>query len=493
MTPSPEFRRFADLLLASVPSLAAEACDRAHAQLRSASLANAAAGDRPHTMTVLQASRPGARGLAAGFSAALREQLRDELARTFADTAQRVAPDTEPSLDSLTLVDDQQIEEDIEVARVIQLIDTAAEADLRELRSLCATLRGAAEVSPELHPMRPEVCARALVRALHAFDWVRPARLLALRVVGKCLAERLEGLYREQLRELRRWGVQPLPYRLRTVDDAPFGGASHTTPRDDAAMRRLAALAGGRSPQQAAAQLIPRLLVQVSDQAGLAPVLRTLLARLAVPAMRGGGDSVLSSFEHPMWRLVDRITTLGSLRGGRGGADTLAGLLQPVVARLERAGEPTARAYQQALQDLDAVATGWADSQLAEAGLAVDEPTAAAGSSLPTDWGGEGSLPTVPMPLPDSAEAVHRQWLDALREGDWLRLFLQARWTSAQVSGRSSAHLVLAARGGDTLQSVSQRALLRLREQGLATSIDDHSRPVRRAVDTLTLDLGPPG
>jgi hypothetical protein len=489
MTPSPEFRRFADLLLASVPSLAAEACDRAHAQLQSASLANAAAGDRAHTMTVLQATRPGARGLPAGFSAALREQLRDELARTFADTARRAAPDTEPSLDSLTLVDDQQIEEDIEVARVIQLIDTAAEADLRELRSLCATLRGATEVSPELHPMRPEVCARALVRALHAFDWVRPARLLALRIVGKCLAERLEGLYRDQLRELRRWGVQPLPYRLRTIDEAPSGGApSH----DDAAMRRLAALAGGSSPQQAAAQLVPRLLVQVADQAGLAPALRTLLARLAVPAMRGGGDSVLSSFEHPMWRLVDRITTLGSLRGGRGGADTLAGLLQPVVARLERAGEPTAQAYQFALQELDAVATGWADSQLADAGLAVDESAATAGSSLPTDWGGEGSLPTVPMPLPDSAEAVHRQWLDGLREGDWLRLFLQARWTTAQVSGRSSAHLVLAERGGATLQSVSQRALLRLREQGLATSIDDHSRPVRRAVDTLTLDLGPP-
>ncbi len=493
MTPSPEFRRFADLLLASVPSLAAEACDRAHAQLQAASLAHAAAGDRPHTMTVLQATRPGARGLAAGFSAALREQLRDELARTFADAAQRAAPDTEPSLDSLTLVDDQQIEEDIEVARVIQLIDTAAEADLRELRSLCATLRGADEVSPELHPMRPEVCARALVRALHAFDWARPARLLALRVVGKCLAERLEGLYRDQLRELRRWGVQPLPYRLRTIDEAPSGGVAQAAAGDDAAMRRLAALAGGPSPQQAAAQLIPRLLVQVADQAALTPVLRNLLARLAVPALRGGdGDSVLASFEHPMWRLVDRITTLGSLRGGRGGADTLAGLLQPVVARLERAGEPTAQAYQQALQELDAVATGWADSQLADAGLAVDEH-AAAGSSLPTDWGGEGSLPTVPMPLPDSAEAVHLQWLAALREGDWLRLFLQARWTTAQVSGRSSAHLVLAERGGATLQSVSQRALLRLREQGLATSIDDHSRPVRRAVDTLTLDLGPPG
>ena len=57
-------------------------------------------------------------------------------------------------IDQLSLVDDQQIEEDIEVARVIQLVDTAAEADLRDLRALCATLNAASVAVPEVVPLR---------------------------------------------------------------------------------------------------------------------------------------------------------------------------------------------------------------------------------------------------------------------------------------------------------------------------------------------------
>ena len=82
----------------------------------------------------------------------------------------------------------------------------------------------------------------------------------------------------------------------------------------------------------------------------------------------------------------------------------------------------------------------------------------------------------------------HKAWLDALREGDWLRLFLHAQWHTAQVSGRSSAHVLLATRRGEPLHTVSRVALLRLRTTGLATTIEQ-SAPVRQAVDTLMLDL----
>lgn len=482
------FRRFADQLLAGVPSLAAKVCERAHGQLQGASVSQAAAGDRHHTLAVLQLTRPGVKGLAAAFSAALREQLREELERDGANAAPPAAPTTEPSLDGLTLVDDTQIEEDIEVARVIQQVDTAAEADLRDLRALLATLRGAEEAVPELHPMRPEVCARALVRALHEIKLLREPRLLALRVVGRALAEQLQGMYRIQLAELRSQGIQPAAYKLRVAPELAAAGASR-----DAPMRQLAGRVAA-SPEQAAAQLIPKLLAQVCDQAGLDEPLRRLLARLADPAIRStrGGAGVLSSFEHPVWRLVDRLATLASVQSRQGSAGSrLAARLEPVIARLERMGTASQVAFEQALSDVEDLASSWADAQLTDAGVLSTQDAGEPGGSAPTDWGG-ASLPTVPMALgPAQADAQGTQWWHGLKEGQLLRVFLHARWTTLRVMGCTRAHLLLGPRDGPAAHTLSRRALLQLRETGLATTIDT-PLPVRQAVDTLTLDLDAP-
>ena len=189
----PRFERWRDLVLASVPALASDAARRALEQLQGSALSNAVAGDRQHTAGLLPLLRPGPHGLAAAFSAALRQQLRDEFARGPHDESAARAGAAAVPIDQLTLVDDQQIEEDIEVARVIQLVDTAAEAELRDMRALCATLRSAPAALPEGVPLRPEVAARALSRALQSLGLARPVRLLALRVVGKAARRSVGG------------------------------------------------------------------------------------------------------------------------------------------------------------------------------------------------------------------------------------------------------------------------------------------------------------
>ena len=486
-TADPRFERWRDLVLASVPVLAADAVQRALEQLQGSALRNAVAGDRQHTAALLPLLRPGPQSLVAALSAALRQQLREELARDVVaepDAAKRAAPSV--PMDQLTLVDDQQIEEDIEVARVIQLVDTAAEADLRELRALCATLRGASAALPEVVPLRPEVAARALSRGLHAIGAARPARLLGLRVVGQAMADRLIALVREQASELKRWGVEPLPYQLRIAPEL-----QRAAPPDDSAMRRLAGklIASSAPPDQ----LFPRLLAQVAEQYALDASLRMLLQRLSAPALRSAkaDADVLTSFDHPLWRLVDRIAALGAAHTGRDAAQ-LAAHLEPAMVRLEHGGDASALAYERALAELDALVTGWADSQLADAGVAAAPPPAPApdGGSLPTDWGGEGSLPTVPMELPGQpgADDPHKAWVDTMHEGDWVRIFLHARWLTARVSGRSSAHVLLATRHGEPVQTIGRAALYRLHESGLATTIES-AAPVREAVHTLTLEL----
>jgi hypothetical protein len=488
MVASAAFGRFADQLLAAVPALALKVCERAHGQLQGASMAQAAAGDRQHTLAVLQLTRPGAESLAGALSAALREQLADEIGRDAAIAAPPAGATAEPSLDSLTLVDDTQIEEDIEVARVIQQVDTAAEAELRDLRALLATLRGAEETVPELHPLRPEVCARALVRALHRTDLAREPRLMALRVVGRALAEQLQAMYRTQLAALRSEGIRPAAYKLRLAPELAASGAGR-----DAPIRQLAGRVAA-SPEQAAAQLIPKLLAQVCEQAGLDEPLRRLLARLAEPAIRsaGGGAGVLSSFEHPVWRLVDRLATLASVQPHQGSAGSrLAARLEPVIARLERMGSASLVAFEQALSDVEDLASSWADAQLTDAGVLSAPDGGEPGGSAPTDWGG-ASLPTVPMALgPGQVDAQLAQWWHELKEGQLMRVFLHARWTTLRVMGCTRTHLLLGPRDGPAAHTLSRRALLQLREKGLATTIDT-PLPVRQAVDTLTLDLDGP-
>lgn len=481
----PRFERWRDLVLASVPLLASEAVQRALERLQGSAMSNAVAGDRQQTALLLPALRPGPHGLVAALSAALRQQLREEFARDLSGTP--TGADTGPlsvPMDQLTLVDDQQIEEDIEVARVIQLVDTAAEVDMRELCALCAALRGARAALPEVVPLRPEVVARSLSRGLQAIGVDRPTRLLALRVVGQALADRLVAITREHTRELKRWGVEPLSYQLRIAPELQRGSA-----RDEGALHRLAGtLAGSGAPPQ---QWVPRLLTQVAEQSGLDASLRMMLQRLGTPALRAAkaDAAVLTAFDHPLWQLVDRIAAVGAGHGGRDAA-RLAAHLEPAIGRLEHGSDELAAACQSALAEVDRLVTGLADSQLADAGIEPAPLAPAETGSLPTDWGGEGSLPTVPMELPDrsGAEDPHKAWVDTLREGDWVRIFLHARWLTARVAGRSSAHVLLATRQGGPLQTIGRAALYRLHASGLATTIDA-AAPVRDAVHTLTLSL----
>jgi hypothetical protein len=138
----------------------------------------------------------------------------------------------------------------------------------------------------------------------------------------------------------------------------------------------------------------------------------------------------------------------GSNRGAgriawRHAAARLAAHLEPVLVKLEHGADATSAATNGHWPMSDALATGWGGFATRRCG--VSAPVAAPppeGGSLPTDWGGEGSLPTVPMELPGSVDDPHKNWIDAMREGDWIRLFLHARWLTARVAGRSSAHVI---------------------------------------------------
>ena len=103
-----------------------------------------------------------------------------------------------------------------------------------------------------------------------------------------------------------------------------------------------------------------------------------------------------------------------------------------------------------------------------------------------------GSLPTVPI-VPfgtnfDSMleEAGHRSWLDLLRPGTYCRMFLLGRWMTTQLSWVSPTHnlYVFSSRHGGRTHSMTRRMLTKLRNAGLATSIED-GELLAQAMDSL--------
>jgi hypothetical protein len=165
----PRFERWCDLVLASVPALASDAAQRALEQLQGSALSNAVAGDRQHTVGLLALLRPAP-------GSRRRSQQLPRCAGIRARAARRIGHARRCGLGGadrpVDLVDDQQIEEDIEVARHRPW--TPRPKSVRDLRPM-PRLRSAQRAARG-GPLRPECPARS-ARCNTGLD--RPVRMLA--------------------------------------------------------------------------------------------------------------------------------------------------------------------------------------------------------------------------------------------------------------------------------------------------------------------------
>jgi hypothetical protein len=129
-----------------------------------------------------------------------------------------------------------------------------------------------------------------------------------------------------------------------------------------------------------------------------------------------------------------------------------------------------------------------------------DEPGEAAAEPMDGNAAAalQASLPTVPILLAGTGfdstleAASHRPWLDELQPGANCRLFLLGRWMTAQLGWVSATHslYVFTSRQGGRTHSLTRRMLARLRNAGLATSIEAGFL-LAQAMDTLAeSDLG---
>ncbi|WP_374592501.1 DUF1631 family protein [Aquabacterium sp.] len=192
------------------------------------------------------------RRLIDGFVVELRQRIDSAMDESRGHAARTLGND----INSWSLVDADEAEQDIEVLRAIQLAENQAEAELQELMARTSTLRGDATVRPDANPIRPEVIARALWASIQTLGLTSAARLALMRAISQPLAARLKTVYADALRQLEAWGVRPAAYRAVLTPsagreaDPPHSGFDVTRPGafDDLRAAAWQARGGAQAP-----------------------------------------------------------------------------------------------------------------------------------------------------------------------------------------------------------------------------------------------------
>jgi hypothetical protein len=278
------------------------------------------AGEREHHFSIVDALQRGGTRYQTAFLEALRAGVMQEM-RSEAGAA------TEASIGGgLELMDESRVEIDIEISRAMQIIDSTAEWELRELQTFTSALCGQQHVSAESNPLRPLVYATALWRAACAVTPLPVQQAILLRVAAGVLAGLLKNAWAAASTRLEAQGVEPSIYR--TVLLAPgaaleraaattrpgvlaeaLGRIAGPAPAGSAAFGRQLDPAASTSADPRVVELLSRMFGLIQADTQLSGACRAVIARLQVAALRIAlqDTSMFQSLEHPVWQLTDRI------------------------------------------------------------------------------------------------------------------------------------------------------------------------------------------
>lgn len=392
------------------------------------------ANERGHHFAIVEALQARGGAYRAAFVDALRAAVNRELQSHASDAATLDAHAI-----SLELMDESRVEIDIEISRAMQLIDTTAEWELRELQMFTSTLCGLQHVSPESNPLRPLVYAGSLWEAACAVVSVQVQRTTLLRVSAGVAAGLLKSSWAAASSRLEAQGVQPGIYRTvllapgttpeRTPEfDVTRPGAmgsllqgmpggsgvgmpalprsQRITPEFEQALLRLdealrqpahsptaeverrlvaqrAALAASApsSGDRQVVELLSRVFALIQADNDLPGGIRAVLARLQVSALRVAvqDPAMLESHTHPVWQLMDRIGEASRSYpvGGDRRLATLQSFCEAIAEEVSRSPSADAAMYRRELARITAFLTEQVQWQVREAQRAVESLTLA--------------------------------------------------------------------------------------------------------------------
>ena len=119
---------------------------------------------------------------------------------------------------SLSLVDEKEVEEQMNFVRLGQAISHECEWQLRDLAAYTGTLLNLGRADDERNPLRAELIGASLHHGIEAISGERESRRLLTRELGQAMAQVMPQCYEEILRMFQERGVRPVTLTVRTVE-----------------------------------------------------------------------------------------------------------------------------------------------------------------------------------------------------------------------------------------------------------------------------------
>ncbi|HEY8050365.1 MAG TPA: DUF1631 family protein [Ramlibacter sp.] len=116
------------------------------------------------------------------------------------------------SFDSLQLMGEEQVRENVELMRMQQAVNAQVEAELAGLNALIATVQGLRSVQADRNPLRPEVYVRSLRNVSMQSPIPSSMRARWITALGEALGAELARVYTELAKWMRAQGVVEAQY-----------------------------------------------------------------------------------------------------------------------------------------------------------------------------------------------------------------------------------------------------------------------------------------
>lgn len=207
-----------------------------------------------------------AAALCAHYPALLRQAFQDKQAVSsqFGELALG-----ELSHSQLENMDGMQVQERVELARVLHQVQSSAQQPLNELNACMGTLLGLAQVKPERNPLRPQIYLTVLQNALLQALVPIQVRMAWVRHLAAPLAKALHASYGALAQRIKSYGVEPLPIAATPVRPSPPDARSPAPAQrqsgNDDAPRQASVLTLDRLRELLAAQAAPQQKVAADE------------------------------------------------------------------------------------------------------------------------------------------------------------------------------------------------------------------------------------
>jgi hypothetical protein len=245
------------------------------------------------------------------FDIALREKVMQEVSPRH-DPRRQLAG---ASWQSLSLVEDDEVEKSMFSDRIGQTIAHECEWELLDLAAYMGALLLLGHADQDRNPLRPVTIGSALYRAIEAVSPERDTRKLLARELGPVMAKGMRLCYAEIIGDLKSRGVQPANLTVRAIE----GPGSDRVISGYAGMPRSDSQHSGSS----GSQFVTSVSSQLDSVRGAASSRGAALASSGPGSLRGGGAPEIADAE--LMSLIRRLTFLTSRPDGFGSTGSAPG------------------------------------------------------------------------------------------------------------------------------------------------------------------------